>query len=305
MDRDEECQNAQREGEDRTAHTGGERIDPVAAPEIKPTQPTKPPTAPPEIPPKVEAGEKQQFEKIRHKEISVKVVKDELMTVFERLSIWLSLFTLLVLIATFIVFYLQLRESKKQTDVFRTQARQAAIDASSQIGIARQALSDSQKFFQIDQRPYVWNSAVQPLPMIPNQRISANVYFANYGKSPALDVHGTGAMFFGRDALKQADAWFESIGTNPLNKSTTGTVSIIAPGIPPDPQKANSFTTILSTKVVTSDDITFILKNDFSAVIVLRQQYSDTGGNNYYTDMCFFHLASNAIAQCKSHNEIH
>jgi hypothetical protein len=171
--------------------------------------------------------------------------------------------------------------------------------------LTRMAIKDSREYFTKGERPYVWNSAVQPRNMIPNQRISADIHFVNYGKSPALEAHGIGKMFFGKDALKQAYDWFDSLGNKALDKAVAGSTSIIPPGIPADPQKTDVFTTILSDNIATQNDITYIVGTDFSAVIALREQYSDTSGNIYYSDMCLFHFASNAIGECKEHNKMH
>jgi hypothetical protein len=90
-----------------------------------------------------------------------------------------------------------------------------------------------------------------------------------------------------------------------LAKHQEGSQAVIPPGLPPDIEKQGGHSTILSDKVPTQDEVNFIAKNDFSAVIALRFQYYDLSGNRYWTDVCVFHFASTAIGHCKKHNEIH
>jgi hypothetical protein len=37
--------------------------------------------------------------------------------------------------------------------------------------------------FVRDQPPCVWASSAKPFPIAPNERLTANIYFVNYGKS--------------------------------------------------------------------------------------------------------------------------
>jgi hypothetical protein len=171
--------------------------------------------------------------------------------------------------------------------------------------LTRDVANTAQKQFQQDQRPWIWSASVQPRTMVSSQRLQADIHLVNYGKSPALEAQGVGKMFFGADAVKQANDWFASLGDGPLSKADARTVTVIPPGIPSDPKESPVFTTVLSDKVVTQDDIDFIIKTDFSAVTAIREQYTDTFGNLYYTDMCLFHFASNAIGLCKEHNTMH
>jgi hypothetical protein len=101
--------------------------------------------------------------------------------------------------------------------------------------------------------------------------------------------------------MNQADSWFAKHGDKPL---TGGSVGIAPPGIPPNPETAPSWTSALSDRIPSQDEVDYILKTDKSVVVVVRIEYLDTGGNFYRSDMCSYRLATGAIAACLKHNEI-
>jgi len=73
---------------------------------------------------------------------------------------------------------------------------------------AENALNDARNNFIRDQRPYVMVASVKPAPLTVGMRISVNLYWVNYGKSPAINAKGSGLIFFGPKAMQQADQWF-------------------------------------------------------------------------------------------------
>jgi hypothetical protein len=106
--------------------------------------------------------------------------------------------------------------------------------------LTRAAISDAREQFVKDQRPYVWSLEYTPTKDAPhivaNEKMWANISWVNYGKSPAIRAKGTGKIFVGPDAMQQADKWFASLGAGPL-PSEPNAETIIAPGIPSDPEK--------------------------------------------------------------------
>jgi len=195
--------------------------------------------------------------------------------------------------------------------IFTRHQAQHAVDAAQQsAGAALQANIAASNRFAIDQRPYVWVPDVEPLPVVALQRLRADVFFVNYGKSPAMNESGVGKIFFGKNAVKQAYQWFDSLGTPEqlaafLAKNQEGSQAVVAPGIPTDIAKQGGHSTILSDAAPTQVEVNWIGANDYSAVVALRFQYYDLSGNRYWTDVCVFHFASTAIGHCKKHNEIH
>lgn len=166
----------------------------------------------------------------------------------------------------------------------------------------RDQMNEMRSQFQRDQRPYVMPAKIDPYPFDAGKPIIANLYWVNYGKSPAIKVSGHGAIFFGVNAREQADRWFELIeASNPLSSVPE---RIIPPGIPSNLKEAE-FSTLSTKRAINQDELDFLTKNDFSIIVVSRQVYFDGVGNRYWTDSCFSNLATMAIPHCPKHNEIH
>jgi hypothetical protein len=163
-------------------------------------------------------------------------------------------------------------------------------------------LEEMRSQFQRDQRPYVMPTKVEPFPFAAGKPIMVNLRWVNYGKSPAIKVSGRSAIFFGANALEQADRWFELIeASKPL---TSIPERIVPPGVPADLKEAE-FSTLSSIKAITQEELNFLTSSNFSIAVVIRQVYFDSAGNRYWTDSCFSNLATMAMPDCPKHNEIH
>lgn len=160
-------------------------------------------------------------------------------------------------------------------------------------------LSDARKNFILDERPWVWRSFTNLCPLVASKNLCADIQLANYGKNPALHERNNRHMFYGSDAMERADAWFSDLDAG---KITLGGNSIIPPGAPVDPARAPVFVSAFSDDAPTSDDISYIQKTDRSTVVVARVEYTDSTGTLYRSDMCIYHLASGALADCERHN---
>src|SRR5664280_2292924 len=69
-----------------------------------------------------------------------------------------------------------------------------------QLNAMRESVDLSRKALEIDQRPYLWGSGIQPpIKISPGQRMWANIEILNYGKSPALKVRQVGKIAVGPD----------------------------------------------------------------------------------------------------------
>jgi hypothetical protein len=59
-------------------------------------------------------------------------------------------------------------------------------------------LDAGRRQFQQDQRPYVWSSIIKPCAIGHTARVCADMYFANYGKSPAVKPETASKFFTGK-----------------------------------------------------------------------------------------------------------
>ena len=203
-----------------------------------------------------------------------------------------------------VIFYTYFAYHQWQEMIQARHQTQGSIDAANRNATAAEkANTEAEKRFQIDQRPYLWESSMKPLPLAVNQRVFFDLHYVNYGKSPAIRELGIGKVFFGKDALRQADKWFDKLGDKPLATPQTAN-GILPPGIPADPEKTVSRTTLQSDNILTNNDLAYLAIHDFAIVAVPRVDYFDAAGNFYRSDICVFQFASGAIAHCRTHNEI-
>jgi len=156
----------------------------------------------------------------------------------------------------------------------------------------------------------MWHTLIKaaPIPDQPTDRLSADMFFNNYGKSPAINRIGKGKIFFGPNALNQALQWFEQFGKRRFITDETGTATVDPPGKEPspDPDKPHGdFTTMRSDTVPTAQDVIYIREHDDSMVIVHRMEYFDLSGNFYWSEACWRRLITGAWAGCRKHNELH
>lgn len=164
----------------------------------------------------------------------------------------------------------------------------------------RGQLDEMKSQFQRDQRPYVM-SRVEPMPIAPNQEVMANLHTGNYGKSPAIKAGAIANIFVGKDALDRAYQWFDNEAPKVFAHRTE---TIIPPGTQSSHLEAVN-NTVRMGRVIDENEFDYIMRNDFSIVMVVRQAYLDGVGNLYWTDLCVGRLVSNAIVYCPMHNEIH
>jgi hypothetical protein len=182
--------------------------------------------------------------------------------------------------------------------------KEAVHEATRAAKAAEDANVDSANHFLKDERPYVWGR-VAPFVIAPNQKIMVNVYFTNFGKSPAIDDRGSGKIFWGKNAWEEAENWFKLPGKVPP-PILGGSGEIIPPGVSSDPKKTfGGFTTYTSDKILSVQDVKWVLTHDLAVVVVFREMYTDTVGTLYWTDECGSRFTSGAVPACPTHNEIH
>jgi hypothetical protein len=314
---------------------------PFAAAPIKPVEPSSPPSvmqqnsAPP--PPDAPRGNNETDDRdvspvrVVNTPLLTREVSDDALGVFERRTLffarcgfYVGICTLLVIVATAVVFWDQFREMAAQTNILAISARQARRDSAEssiasqkQLGIAQQQANASQDSvkalqeqvalvrsnFAKEQRPIVICAIIKPY-LEAQTKIRADIFWGNYGKSVALKAKGRGRIFWGESALKDAYQWFEGEAKNPYPKGMGGI--IIPPGVPASENPPDAHrSTLFSDGTITKPELDWIVANDFSAVIVSRQDYFDQLGNHYWTEGCWSHFATGAIPQCPQHNQVH
>jgi hypothetical protein len=215
----------------------------------------------------------------------------------ERIQLFITGITLAVVFAYTLVACNQWIEMQKATEAATEAARAAEY-----------VIRINQANFQRDQRPYILAQKPWRLPIVPGQPIRLNVYWANFGKSPALDDSGRGEIFFGKNAMRDAYRWFDVQDKESILRFG----SVVPPGLVPDVEKGveprsgpGGFSTFVSKKIPSAEDVAFIKAHDLSVFVVSREQYFDAWGTRYWTDTCFAYLVSGANVKCPNHNQIH
>jgi hypothetical protein len=207
----------------------------------------------------------------------------------------------------------KMAESLKKTDDLIKQATEQAkainrmADAAkTQAGISQRVLETSSNNFRMDQRPYVWPAKFYQFPLKVGEQISANVYFVNYGKTPALRKKSAGRILVlsaTEGVLKQADAFFATFDKD--ESIAGGSENILPPGIPPDPTKSLDFVTARSEEVPPNQfAVDEINKTVGSFAIVGVVIYFDSEGTKYRSNFCTMHTEGGSWAWCERHNEI-
>ena len=143
-----------------------------------------------------------------------------------------------------------------------------------------------------EQRPWILKATHKDLPVVRvGEKIMWDFYFENYGKTPAINVIQKGKVLFGKDSLKKIrDNYFGEIRTSQWPGSVLG------PNFP-------HYRTAISDEIVHESDIASI-HGDGGIVLIYRIEYLDVAGNEYFTEVCQYMLASGAVANCGPHNRI-
>jgi hypothetical protein len=174
--------------------------------------------------------------------------------------------------------------------------------------LTRESINNNSRQFQIDQRPYVWALEYTPtknVHIVANEAMWINIAWVNHGKSPAVKAMGTGKIFLGKNAMQEADKWFNSLGTGQLPSQPIAE-TIIPPGIPSDLEKPlGGYSTILTDHPLKQDEVDYILNNEEPVAMVLRMQYYDLFGNRYWSDLCLSRYRLGSYPHCTLHNEMH
>jgi len=198
-----------------------------------------------------------------------------------------------------------------------------------QIGLLSTSITNNTQQFQIDQRPYIWDNNMRPgVSAEPEQKMWANIAMINYGKSPALRTRIKGKIFFGPNAMAQADGWFAEIGNKPFAEDISDRGTVVPPGIPspappPDAKELakpiptghvrvdpgtfgdGGMFTVMTDNVLKKADVDYVLANEESAIVVSHIEYYDGFGNFYWSNICLSRYKNGNVPHCTRNNEIH
>lgn len=156
-------------------------------------------------------------------------------------------------------------------------------------------LRDARESFTKDQRPYpwLWSGSKSDPPILmginsatPNtaRQIWVNMYYTNYGKSPAIELQQSFDIYVGANAYQRVKA-------RPLLPAKTilptGKVDLITPVSPK----------------LSEEEISEAMSTDRGIIIDARWQYLDLTGHRYETEICMARLRTNVWAYCPEHNQ--
>jgi hypothetical protein len=166
------------------------------------------------------------------------------------------------------------------------------------------ALVASKQQFAKDQRPYVWPAEIVWHSLKIGEEVEANVYFLNYGKTPALRETSLSQIlvFTSEESKKQIDTYFDKFDES---KVWGGSMIIVPPGILPDPRKSEAFITARGDRKPINQQGLDAIHADFGYALIGTTIYYDAAGTHYRSDYCAWHLANDVTAWCERHNEIH
>lgn len=183
----------------------------------------------------------------------------------------------------------------------------AFIAAAVYAGIAAYQVRENRRALIISERPYMMvakHKRMDTILELPSEhQIFVNLWWVNYGKSPAVNATQVGEVFVGADAMEQADAYFAHLGDRPLtNKSLIYT---FPPTVPADIEHDTQFSTLKSSQTLNDDQLKAIEPLKFGFVVASRMEYYDMFGNRYWTDSCVSHFPNGTMPHCPKHNEVH
>ena len=182
----------------------------------------------------------------------------------------------------------------------QTAAAQCAVKT------AQESLKVGREHFQKDQRPYLWPTMPMGTSIEVNKPIKAGLGFVNYGKSPAVDYRCAARVFFGKNAAKDANQWFEEHRQYGISREKGyKSLGVVPPGIPASGDKPSSYATAVSREALDASSARYITDNDFAIFIVAHVDYFDISGGSYWTERCVTSLKSRAWANCETHNDVH
>jgi hypothetical protein len=169
---------------------------------------------------------------------------------------------------------------------------------------AQDTLATSRTFFRTEQRPYLVTAVpVFLTPLSEGKQATANIYFKNIGKTPAVRTFQYAHLIPYHAAGRTRDDFRKWIGStfDSLRHETIGPAlgrKDVAPG-------DTSFTTVSTDKILSSDDIAKIQRDgEITLFYVGLTDYTDAYKVGYRTEFCYMFFGDDPKTWhiCDSHN---
>lgn len=158
--------------------------------------------------------------------------------------------------------------------------------------VTREALALGRTSLIQDQRPYVLSAAIEEPVFKVGEAVKWNFTYTNFGKSPAIGVISKSRIIWGKDAIEMVAPDFFKRTRRP-GEEKRGTLI---------PQGQNHSLTAQSDRILNRSMFEDITKSDGALVLLVRLEYLDSSGNEYFTNVCTHRLKTGAIADCSRHN---
>ena len=150
----------------------------------------------------------------------------------------------------------------------------------------KEQLTEMQLARKSEQRPFIIHKLQNEL-VEPNKKILFNITSTNYGKSPAKSFLRFQSLFYGVNAEKYANDWFEKYKLN--NYDTCGD-SII----PPTEGNPFIYRFIESDNILSIKEYEAFKKGTYPIIVVAKEYYSDISCNGYSTETAISYLSNGA-----------
>jgi hypothetical protein len=158
------------------------------------------------------------------------------------------------------------------------------------------SLSDARKNFIKDQRPYIWNINTQIPHVKLGDKMSWNIQYNNFGRSPAIGVAFRCQIRLVAHNTPELKDMYE-----PIHKKGYEYEGFIVP-----PSDSTNWSTCESEEIITQQDLDMMNTYDGGAKLVIFYEYYDTGRNPYTSTVCMFtrRKGTGPIGICPAENNI-
>ncbi len=160
------------------------------------------------------------------------------------------------------------------------------------------AIGNAEENFIKDHAPSVWVTPQPPMLNL-NENFRWDVQYANYGRSPALELHSCATAAYGPVGLST----LVTINLPDINGRECKPRWRSSTVLPPSPGFIG-YTSAVGEKPLSQSDIDTIKSIDGGAVVLGIIEYSDATGHTYDTVFCSYRLQAGALMNCEKYNYI-
>jgi hypothetical protein len=169
----------------------------------------------------------------------------------------------------------------------------------------KDTIKSDEKRFALEQRPYIWLNSEKP-NIQANQGIIWNVYYENYGRSTAFNLHNCIEMLVRRSSEPlPLDERFKSIVPAPsfdkcIHRETDENRSLEPPG-------GKGFGSAISYGYAPDKPAVDFITHSYIGILIVEviSEYGDASGNHYTTTFCdMYSPGGGANIQCPYYNDM-